>query len=148
MKVHILGPQDYFSTEESIAKIKAGEMKSFGEPKWLGIDLDMEDVPREGQSIVLDGGTVYVVTDVTWFIGTEAGDRNALAEKNGPKVSPNSVSHVTGTPGRVDTVHVAVKPKDSVHEKYGNDFQIAETVRRLGDLLYGERAKDRQEVTS
>lgn len=114
MKMRIIGPQN---------TLRMAPDQDF---HFLGIDLDLPDVPKEGQSIVLDGGSVYVVTDVTWFIDTEAGDNDALAEKK-------------DTPGRLDLIHVAVKPKEAMGTTYGNDFQMAEAARRLFDLLIDDR---------
>jgi hypothetical protein len=128
MKVRIIGPQNGFDRDKAMAAIEAGG--GSWESHFLGIDMELPELPREGQSIILDGGSVYVVTDVSWFISTEAGERDALAEKK-------------DTPGWVELVHVAVKPKEMMGTTYGNDFQMAEAARRLFDLLLDDRTAKR-----
>jgi hypothetical protein len=110
--------------------------------QWMGIDLVLPEVPREGQSITLDGGSCYIVTAVTWFIDTEVGDRDPLAEKNGPRDIIGGHGE-GGTPGRVSVIHVNVKPKDDMATRYGNDFEVAEAARRFFDLIWDDRTAKR-----
>lgn len=37
---------------------------------WLGIDIELSDLPALGEHIIVNGGSVYRVKDRTWFVQT------------------------------------------------------------------------------
>lgn len=109
MKVHILGPRHRFSLspdKDSTA--------------WLGIDVDMDDIPAPGETVIINGGTACVVTDRTWFVNYDELDYDG-----------NLTGH-----GQVETVHLMISPDEAKPARYelGYSAARAEFAKQIEDL--------------
>lgn len=102
MKVHILGSRRAFraSAYDNLKTREAIDEQMKRDSGWLGIDLDMDDLPAPGERITLDGGSAYVITDRHWFVSTEV--------RNTPDWD---IYGDVRSPGEVETVHLMVEPE-------------------------------------
>jgi len=54
MKARIIGP-------------RSGLTEDYEMP-WMGIEIDYEELPKVGEHICLNGGSIYVVKDISWWV--------------------------------------------------------------------------------
>jgi hypothetical protein len=111
MKVHILGPRHRSSLSPDE-----------GSTAWLGIDVDMDDIPAPGEKVIINGGTVYAVTDRTWFVNVD---------------EPGYGGDLTGQ-GQVETVHLMISPDEAKPARYELGYsaartEIAEQIEKLAE---------------
>jgi hypothetical protein len=76
MKARIIGPRRAsFSaqwdkaTEEERAELLA-DIKNGGDigGGWLGVDVEYSTLPSKGDHITLNGGSTYIVRDISWYV--------------------------------------------------------------------------------
>lgn len=65
---------------------------------WMHIEIDLEELPRYGQTMILNSGGSYIVTDIMWWIDGPENDAywSHTADYN--------------VQGQFQTVHVVVEP--------------------------------------
>ncbi len=76
-----------------------GPRTSFGEEfAWLSSEIELETLPRVGDDMILNGGAVYTVESLQWFV-------------NGPTTDDYYAGRDYAEPVEAEAVHVNVRPK-------------------------------------
>jgi hypothetical protein len=88
---------------------------------WISQDIELDALPQPGDTIVIDGGSVYVVERVGWFTQSEPG-----ASYDGD-LRGNAV---------IETVHIDIRPRE-VEE--GICFNLDRFTRRVIDAVESHR---------
>jgi hypothetical protein len=95
MRVLISGPRSRYDED--------------GKLSHLHIELDLEELPKKGETIILNSGGSYVVTDIMWWV-------------NGPENEAYwSRGDYSTTEGRYQICHINVEPSDYRRQTYTMD---------------------------
>lgn len=76
----------------------------------LHIELDLEELPKKGETIILNNGNSYVVTDIMWWV--DGPEDESYWDHN---------SDYDTTEGRYQTCHISVEPSGYRNEIYTMD---------------------------
>lgn len=89
MKARIIGPR--------------GGLDENNDLPWMGIDIDYEELPKVGEHICLNSGSVYVVRDISWWVTAPRDEDYWSRGDYQDKPGEHEIVHITvESPGKED----------------------------------------------
>lgn len=112
MKAVITGPRHRLTAENL-------------EFSWMHIELDLEELPKRGDVIILNSGSSYYVTNIMWWV--DGPENDAYWSQTGDYE----------VEGRYQVVHIDVQPDDR-REYYGYPAGLEDGRKRGGEEFFAE----------
>jgi len=92
---------------------------------WMHIELELEELPKRGDVIILNSGNSYYVTNIMWWVD---GPENAAYWARGDYRTSE---------GRYQTVRINVEP-DNRRDRYGYQAGLEDGQKRGGEEFLAE----------